>query len=55
MRGIITVVLGVLVILGGVSGKFVFEEHTGGGRHFTMLMGGVLIVLGVVALLRSKK
>jgi hypothetical protein len=44
-----------LIILGGISGKWLFEEHTGEGKNFTVLVSCFFVILGIVALFRSKK
>lgn len=45
MRGIINIIIGIIFIVGGLSGKLVLlGTHSGGALA---VLGGVLLVLGI--------
>ncbi len=51
MRGIINIVIGVVFIIGGLSGNLVMKgTHSGGALA---VLGGVLCLLGLYRLARS--
>jgi hypothetical protein len=52
MRGIINIILGVVFIIGGLSGGMVLRgTHSSGG---IIAVGGVLLLLGLYRLTRSQ-
>ena len=53
MRGIINIVIGVVMIVGGLSGKLVFRG-TNSGVPLAVL-GGVLVALGLYRMVQGRQ
>ena len=51
MRGILNIIIGVIFIIGGLSGKLVFRGTSSGGA--IAVIGGVLVVMGLLRLSRA--
>jgi hypothetical protein len=51
MRGIISIIIGAVMIIGGLSGKIVLRgTHSGGAAA---AIGAVILLIGIVRLTRS--
>lgn len=53
MRGIGNIVIGIIFILGGLSGKLALIGTNSGGA--LAVVGGILIAIGIVRLVKSQK
>jgi hypothetical protein len=52
MRGLISIIIGVVFIIGGLSGKLVLiGTHSGPGLA---VVGGILILLGIFRMVRAR-
>jgi hypothetical protein len=53
MRGIISIVIGAIMVIGGLSGKIVLRGTQSGGA--AAAIGGVLIIIGIARLVSANK
>jgi hypothetical protein len=50
MRGIVNIIIGVVMVIGGLSGNLVLKGTQSGGA--LAAIGGVLVLVGIVRMLR---
>jgi hypothetical protein len=52
MRGIVNIIIGIVFIIGGLSGNMVFRGTQSGGA--LAAVGGFLVLLGIVRMARPE-